>query len=504
MPSLPSSGYFRVSDPSQVDGYSLDAQERAYVRWLDATGNIDVGRFRDEGRSAFRNGAQRPDFQRLIAEVRAGRIKIVWVAFSSRFYRDSSQSDELLDEFDRLGIQYVVDGQVIDRSTPMGWGAYKMTSVFDELFSRTISYSTKKGLREKAEQGGWVGPVPLGYERGADGALLPSADAAVIQLAFALYQTGAYSHNTLADELNRRGYRALDWRTGQRRLFGRETIRSILKNRGYLGYVSCSGVEYPGAHQPLIDQATWDACQQIMLQRDSKPGKTSVATGDSSALLNGIMYCYSCGQPLWYHQSVAKRGKGVYYYYRCSGLSRRTCTARQVRADMIEDQVLDLVQNLAIPVAWHDDILRYAADMLAIEHTPAPQQPSRRAIEWRLERLKVLFEEGDYTPDEYRAKRDALRTQLATIDRVPATLDLDGALRTLSSFGDVLAVASLPDRRMLLRQLFSHVYADWRTLKAITPTEAYLPLIGVLCCSFGVADGTRTRNNWNHNPALCH
>ena len=63
------------------------------------------------------------------------------------------------------------------------------------------------GIREKVQQGGWHGPMLVGYQKGTDGILEPSPDAAAVQLAFQLYATGRCSYLAVARELNTRGWR---------------------------------------------------------------------------------------------------------------------------------------------------------------------------------------------------------------------------------------------------------------------------------------------------------
>ena len=45
-------GYGRVSDPSQVEGHSLDAQERAFYEKCEREGWTPVRFYREEGKSA--------------------------------------------------------------------------------------------------------------------------------------------------------------------------------------------------------------------------------------------------------------------------------------------------------------------------------------------------------------------------------------------------------------------------------------------------------------------
>ena len=72
--------YLRVSSEEQVQGYSLDAQERAGRAWCDQHGARLVGIYTDEGRSARSDDiAKRPDFRRMLADVEAGLAEVVVV-----------------------------------------------------------------------------------------------------------------------------------------------------------------------------------------------------------------------------------------------------------------------------------------------------------------------------------------------------------------------------------------------------------------------------------------
>src|SRR6266536_1699430 len=96
---------------------------------------------------------------------------------------------------DRRGLISV--SEQIDFSTPIGRVMLTNLAAFAEYYSRNLSTEVKKGLREKAQQGGWIGPIPFGYiivylydAKGArakgSGRLAPSEDAPVVILIFQL------------------------------------------------------------------------------------------------------------------------------------------------------------------------------------------------------------------------------------------------------------------------------------------------------------------------------
>src|SRR4051794_13143381 len=81
--------YGRVSSEEQVQGYSLDAQDRAGTSYADAHGWDLIGTYRDEGKSAWNDDiAKRPDFARMISDAEAGLFDIVIVHKLDRFARN--------------------------------------------------------------------------------------------------------------------------------------------------------------------------------------------------------------------------------------------------------------------------------------------------------------------------------------------------------------------------------------------------------------------------------
>ncbi len=484
--------YIRVSTEEQTEGYSLSAQERACRTYAKNHQWSVVKVFADEGLSGRRE--DRPALQSLLSEVDAGKVHAVIVHKLDRLARNLRFTLQIIEGFGRRGIAFVSVTENIDLTTPFGWAAFQIQGVFAELYSRNLSFETAKGLTEKAQSGRWVGPVPLGYTRDENGSLIPSEDAEAVRQIFQMYVTGHYSYTDIADRLNAQGWRAREWRTGKRHLFGRESVRWILKNRAYIGFVSSGGKEYTGKHEALITQELWRATHAIREGRTVKGGK--VVTQRGGGVLSGILFCFRCGKPMWYHSS------GSTMYYRCAGRDHRTCDAPMTRVDRIEEGVLDVFRMLRLPRDWQQEVVRRAQALLQ-DQGNAPQI-DRAAVEEQLRRLGLVYADGLIGADEYQRRRNALRAQLLAVPETPAQPNLEEAAKLLSSMAALMGAATLVERRQLVRQIFSHLYAEKTELKAITPTGLYMPLVGVISGWFGVADGTRTHNNLNHNQALCH
>jgi hypothetical protein len=254
----------------------------------------------------------------------------------------------------------------------------------NEYQANTTARKVRDNLAYKAKHGGWVGQWPIGYEKDDQGRLVPSADAPVVLLSFELYASGAYTDATLADELNARGYQTIDTKTGRRGRFERESVRAILKNRAYLGYVSSGGVEYAGQHPPLISEELWAAVQAIREARTRSYGATIMT---EAAWLTGFVWCEDCKQKVW-HQNSGRQT--AVRYYRCSGINKRVYQAPMARAESVEDEMLAILGMLTIP---SDLAAAVVAEARQLRNAPevAPLPPDR-GVEQKLVQLQQAYD----------------------------------------------------------------------------------------------------------------
>jgi site-specific DNA recombinase len=92
----------------------------------------------------------------------------------------------------------------LDPYTPLGKAMLTVSGGFSTYYVDNLASEVSKGLREKFEQGGWVGPLPLGYESKFDqdgrgerikgsGRAVFSEDASTARLIFESYATGNHS-----------------------------------------------------------------------------------------------------------------------------------------------------------------------------------------------------------------------------------------------------------------------------------------------------------------------
>ena len=471
--------YIRVSTDEQADdGYSLAAQERAGRAYAQSQGWEIAKIYADEGLSGRREN--RPALLQLRADVAAGAINAVIVHKLDRLARNLRLMIEIIEEFGKQKAAFVSVTEQIDFSTPLGWAMFQVQGVFAELYSRNLSAETSKGKREKAQQGGWVGPLPIGYAKDPKGDLFPSEDAECVRLMFELYATRQHSYTSLADELNARGYRSSDWQTGRRGRFGRETVRTILMNRAYIGEVSAGGTRYKGRHQPLVSQELFSQVEEIRNERTYQHGSPVRAC---RGWLISLLYCTGCGGKYWHtYGSNDNRGR----YYICGGVSRRECTIPRVRAEIFEGQMLEILQRLIIPeqliprvIAEAQRLAKQAA-LVAVEDTGA--------IDQRMRQLKEAYNADILTKAEYEKKLRALQEQHAPGRAVP--LNTRRALEQLQRLPQLLEQSEPYERLALVKSLFTQVWVRDRKIVRLTPrSDVGDTLAGIAMVVDGVPDG---------------
>jgi site-specific DNA recombinase len=281
------------------------------------------------------------------------------------------------------------------------------------------------GLKEKARQGYLTGGLAWGYLKGEDGIAIPDQERAPLVLAiFEIYAAGRYSHRDIAQWLNDRGQR-----TTRGNLFCADTVRDMLGNLTYCGYVTAqrsTSKEIRGKHQPLISEELFDRCADLRRQRTTTkhPGRPS-----PNYLLRSIVRCERCGGRM--HGTTGGRKREARYY--CSTRKKKHgCDQPLTAAQPIEEQIARFLAEFRPNQAMRDEILHRLASGEDSDTEDITRK--RRQLNERRKRLRDLYELGDIDRANYISKRDALDTELDALAPGP-TPDLDGARAVLEDFG---------------------------------------------------------------------
>lgn len=119
--------------------------------------------YQDEGFTGY--NTNRPQFKRMMADIREKKIRTVIVYRLDRISRNVSDFCDLKDEFNKYNVGFMSVTENFDTTTPMGVAMLMITSVFAQLERDTIAERIRDNMYELAKTGRWLGgTTPLGFK----------------------------------------------------------------------------------------------------------------------------------------------------------------------------------------------------------------------------------------------------------------------------------------------------------------------------------------------------
>ena len=213
-----------------------------------------------------------------------------------RFSRNTSESYQMLDTFNQLGIQINAIEQPLDLSIPEQGLMLAVYLSIPEVENQRRSLNVIAGMRRAFKEGRYVGNAPKGYSNGTDAnkkpILIPNDDAKYIQEGFELMATGLYNQKEVFKKLIAKGFKS-----------SKTAIASIFRNHLYYGgvfikaYKNESETIVQGIHEPIITESLFYKVQDVL---DNRRKKYHVAHKkiNENFPLKGFLNCPKCNKPL--------------------------------------------------------------------------------------------------------------------------------------------------------------------------------------------------------------
>ncbi|MDP9412558.1 MAG: recombinase family protein [Pseudomonadota bacterium] len=252
---------------------SLDAQYEACAAYIQSQRQegwtLLAGRY-DDG--AYSGGnMERPGLQRLLADVRAGKVDVIVVYKVDRLTRSLTDFAKIVEALDGAGASFVSITQSFNTTTSMGRLTLNVLLSFAQFEREVISERVRDKVAASKAKGIWMGgTVPLGYDARDRKLIVNWAEAQTVRLIMRRYlELG--SVRELIKDLERRGIRTKvqQMRDGSTRgggSFAKGPLYHLLKNRVYLGEIVHHEKSYPGEHQPLVDPILFKEVQALLAQ----------------------------------------------------------------------------------------------------------------------------------------------------------------------------------------------------------------------------------------------
>ncbi len=330
---------------------SLDAQHEAgtaYVKsqqhegWRLLTAHYDDG--------GYSGGTlERPALQRLLADIRAGKVHIVVVYKVDRLTRSLADFAKLIELFDAHGVSFVSVTQQFNTTTSMGRLMLNVLLSFAQFEREVTGERIRDKIAASKKKGLWMGGTPpLGYDVSERKLVVNATEARLVRHIFRRYvELGTVAK--LMAALQAEGHRTKRYTsTGGRsfggRAFSRGHLYRILSNRIYLGEIVHKEASYPGEHRAIVDPALWDRVQGL-LAANHAAARTDERVA-SPALLKGLIFD-GAGNRM--SPSHAVKGKRRYRYYVSQavlqGRAQEAGSIARLPARELEQLVMDAVFN---------------------------------------------------------------------------------------------------------------------------------------------------------------
>ena len=418
--------YMRLSrdDDYYGDSVSIETQRMILSRFAQEQGFLSVHEYVDDGWSG--TNFKRPDFERMIEDIEAGKINCVITKDLSRFGREHIEMDYYLERFfPERRIRYIAIDD--NEDTEKGLSDFlPFKNLFNEYYARDTSRKVKSALKAKYMAGERIGAyAPIGYKKHPEikNKLVIDEDTRwIIEKIYDLAVHGAGAAKItgilISEKVPTPGWLNYQ-RDGtfaniyagapeeKRYAWTIAQVKSILKDETYIGnsvhyretnlsFKNKKRIRKPesewlrveNTHEPIIDKDVFAQVQQQIAnrRRKQKSGTTQI--------FSGLVKCADCGWSLAYGEN--RQNSKPYGHYHCSkyGQGTRQCSMHYIRYDVLYAYVLSRLRYWSEEVRKDDEaILQRLLNASNREKAAARKKAAGelKKAEKRLKELDNLF-----------------------------------------------------------------------------------------------------------------
>lgn len=474
--------YARVSTDDQArEGVSLRAQRESMTAFCRAQGWIPLDTYLDDGYSG--SSLDRPALTRLRRDVADGRLDLVLVWRLDRLTRRVVDLHTLLEEFARHRVGFRSVTEVFDTTSAMGRLFLTLVAAMAQWERENLVERVSWGMAQVAQEGRWHGGghVPFGYDY-RDGRLeVNPVEAATYRLMVDLYLVQGWGYEKIAQWLNGDNPEGRLYPPKEADRWRYTSVRQVLRNPLYKGYVRNRDKLHKGQHEPLIDAVTWDALQsQSTVRSGSQAPK-------HASFLSGILRCSECGSRMrskrqwanWPRQPKRYHRNYVCYSYlgAPSHLVTGPCRAGYRHGPKLDQEVIHRLSALAADPDVLDRVIEEELRRAQPERENLARERERivRAladVERRLRQYLDAFEAGSIAAsvvgermDELGKAKEELRQQLRAVtereQRVERQrIQADTIRARLTSFGAAMDRLTEAERWQIIHTLIREIWVD--------------------------------------------
>ena len=365
----------------------------------------------DNDISAYQGRKNRPGYQALLEQIRAGLIDVVIVWHTDRLHRSLRELLAYIDECEphRVTTETVTAGPV-DLATAGGRMMAKMLGAIAEHESEHKAERIRRAQLQKSQAGLWIGGTrPFGWRIDANGlASVDELEAAVVRDASQQVLEGV-SLGSIIDDLNARG---ITTTVGGRWSYA--TLRQMLVRPRNAGLITYGGDVVNTANWPaLVSESTWRGLVAML----NDPGRRRSTTNRVKWLMAGLATC-ECGLPVRSAATVRRDGTTV-PLYRC----RAKGNGHVAR---IASAVNDLVTDVVIERLQQPDVRELLAASDRVDNADLRAEADR--LRERLSETATMFANDELTKAQFQQINQQVKDRLALAESQMTVRSRDASL----------------------------------------------------------------------------
>lgn len=439
--------YIRVSTSEQAkEGYSIGEQEQRLRTYCKAKGWKVAKVFTDGGYSG--GNTSRPALTELLSAVQKHQADAILVYKLDRLSRSQKDTLTLIDTFLQNNCDFISMTENFDTSSPFGRATIGMLSVFAQLEREQIKERMNMGKEGRAKEGKYHGGgiSPIGYEYKDGHLVVNEFEAMQVREMHRLFQSGM-PFRIIARTLESKGSRYYEARS----------VKRTLKNPLYIGKIKHNDTLYPGEHEPIIDEETYNKTMELLnaLPTGTKPSKT---------YLGGLIVCAHCGAKYTVNTVHDTRYNRKYKYYAChsrrktnkSLIKNPNCQNKIYKVEELDEIIFNEIRKLSIEKNFRSVIKKSDSDNSVILNREIAKLENQKS------RLMDLYSIGTFTIEDIQKKIIPIQEQ---IDKLSKQINIPSipeqtAHELIQSFDDVLKNGNHDEIKMVIDSLIDKIEID--------------------------------------------
>ena len=382
---------------NKIESESVTSQRIILNKYIERFEDIEfIEEYADDGYTG--TNFDRPNFQRMIDDIRTKRIDCVIVKDLSRFGRNYAEVGNYLEVFfPMLNIRFI---SIIDncdsylRPESVSNIMIPVKNIMNEGYSRDISLKLRTALDAKKRQGLFIGTyASFGYKKdplNKNKLLVDEEAAEIVKRIYKEFISGktctkiAYVLNSekILCPATYKKANGVDKYVASYAVNGwnERSIKRILTNPLYIGTLvqklrekinykvkkfrkidTDRQIRVENVVEPIIDVETFNKVQEL-LKRDTRISNNQMEL----SLLSGFVHCADCKRGMSKKKSKTWNKKDFINYYVCStykNCGSSMCSSHHIRIDKVEECVLEYIKKCVEVALNFDDVVKFVNKM---------------------------------------------------------------------------------------------------------------------------------------------